>query len=59
MPKIAQMMAVTASIGQKEKWNWTVSGWPGTARRLTWPAHSSGAHRLDHPGLSWPEAAMP
>ncbi len=59
MPKIAQMMAVTASIGQNEKWNCTVAGSPGTARRLTCPSHSSGVHRADHSGLSWPEAAMP
>jgi hypothetical protein len=35
MPKSAHTMAVIASIGQNAKWNCTVSGWPGTTRRLT------------------------
>jgi hypothetical protein len=58
-PNIAQMIAEIASMGQKAKWNCTVSAWPGTTRRVTWPAHSSGAQRLDQAGLSWPEAAIP
>jgi len=28
MPKIAQMIAATASMGQNATWNCTVSGWP-------------------------------
>ena len=59
MPKIAQMIAATASMGQNATWNCTVSGWPGITSRLTCPAHSSGAQKLDHSGLSWPEAAIP
>jgi len=52
MPKIAQMIALTASMGQNVKWNCTVSAWPGTTRRVTCPAHSSGAQKLDQAGLS-------
>ena len=58
-PKTAQTIAPTASIGQKEKWSWTMSAWPGTSIRLTWPSQASGAQAADHSGLSWPEAAIP
>ena len=56
---MAQRMAVTASIGQKAKCSWTMSGCPATWSRLTCPSHSRGTQKLDHSGLSCPEAATP